>query len=150
MNLLAVFNNHVLWTGLVAWALAQSFKIPIEYIRTGRWNWALFFSAGGMPSSHAALVTCAAHSIGLHHGFDTPLYGWAVLVAMIVVYDATGVRRQAGIQAQRINLIVNELLKRHPVSNKQLREVLGHTPLQALAGVLLGLLVAQVLWFILH
>jgi len=67
---------------------------------------------------------------------------------MIVVYDATGIRRQAGMQAQKINILVDELLSGHPVSDKQLREVLGHTPLEALGGVLLGVVVAQLFWFI--
>jgi acid phosphatase family membrane protein YuiD len=66
---------------------------------------------------------------------------------MVVVYDATGIRRQAGMQAQKINILVDELLKGHPVSDKQLREVLGHTPLEALGGVLLGLAISQLLWF---
>jgi acid phosphatase family membrane protein YuiD len=148
MNLSGVLQNHVLLTGLAGWILAQVLKIPIDYFRERRWDWALFFAVGGMPSSHSALVTSTAAAIGLHYGFDSPLFGMAVALAMIVVYDATGIRRQAGMQAQKINVLVEELLQGHPISQEHLREVLGHTPLEALGGVLLGLVVAWVLWFL--
>ena len=142
-----ILHNHVLLTGLAGWFLAQMLKIPIGFLRTHRWNWALFFGAGGMPSSHSALVTSTAAAVGLYFGFDNPIFGVATAIAMIVVYDATGIRRQAGMQAQKINILVEELLKGHPISDKHLREVLGHTPLEALGGVLLGLAVALGLWF---
>ena len=148
MNLAGIFQNHVLLTGLVGWFLAQVLKFPMDYLRTRHWNWGLFFEAGGMPSSHSALVTSTAMAIGLHYGFDQPLFGLAVAITMVVVYDATAVRRQAGMQAQKINVLVNELLKGHPISELELREVLGHTPLEALGGVLLGLVVALSLWFL--
>lgn len=148
MNLLAVFQNHVLLSALIAWGLAQGLKIPLDYLQTRRWNWALLFSAGGMPSSHAALVVAATHAIGLYVGFETPLFGVAVVVCMVVIYDATGIRRQAGIQAQKINILVDSFLSGHPVSDKQLREVLGHTPLEALGGFILGLVVTTLIWLV--
>jgi acid phosphatase family membrane protein YuiD len=146
MNFDTLLQNHVLWTGMAGWFLAQVLKIPVDCIRERRWNWALFFAAGGMPSSHSSLVTSTAMGVGLHVGFDNPLFAVAVALAMVVVYDATGVRRQAGMQAQKINVLVEELLKGHPISEKHLREVIGHTPLEALGGVLLGLAVAVGLW----
>jgi acid phosphatase family membrane protein YuiD len=147
MNLGTIFQNHVLLTGLASWILAQALKIPIDLFQSRHWNWALFFAAGGMPSSHSALVTSTAVAVGLHYGFDNPIFGVATAIAMVVVYDATGIRRQAGMQAQKINILVEELLKGHPISQEHLREVLGHTPLEALGGVLLGLAVAVGLWF---
>jgi len=143
-----ILHNYVLLTGLAGWFLAQMLKIPIGFLRNRRWNWALFFGAGGMPSSHSALVTSTAAAVGLYYGFDSPVFGVATAIAMIVVYDATGIRRQAGMQAQKINILVEELLKGHPISDKHLREVLGHTPLEAMGGVLLGLAVALGLWFV--
>jgi hypothetical protein len=148
MNLAAIFQNHVLLTGLAGWILAQILKIPIDLFQSRHWNWALFLAAGGMPSSHSALVTSTAMAVGLHHGFDNPLFGVATAIAMIVVYDATGIRRQAGMQAQKINILVEELLKGHPISEEHLREVLGHTPLEAFGGVLLGLAISVVLWLL--
>jgi acid phosphatase family membrane protein YuiD len=115
-----ILHNHVLLTGLAGWLLAQMLKIPIEFVRSHRWNWALFFGAGGMPSSHSALVTSTAAAVGLFYGFDNQVFGVATAIAMIVVYDATGIRR----------------------------EVLGHTPLEAMGGVLLGLVVALGLWLV--
>ena len=148
MNLGNIFQNHVLLTGLIGWIVAQALKLPIDLLQNRHWNWALFFAAGGMPSSHSALVTSTAAAVGLHYGFDNPIFAVAVTVAMVVVYDATGIRRQAGMQAQKINVLVEELLQGHPISQEHLREVLGHTPLEALGGVLLGLVVAVVLWFL--
>jgi len=148
MNLGEIYQNHVLLTGLASWILAQALKIPIDLFQSRHWNWALFFAAGGMPSSHSALVISTAMAVGLHYGFDNPIFGVATAIAMVVVYDATGIRRQAGMQAQKINILVEELLKGHPISQEHLREVLGHTPLEALGGVLLGLVVAVGLWFL--
>ena len=146
MNISGLFQNHILWTAMAGWFLAQALKIPVDTIREHRVNWALFFAAGGMPSSHSALVTSTALGVGLHSGFDTPIFAVSVALAMVVVYDATGVRRQAGMQAKKINILVEELLKGHPVNEKALREVIGHTPLEALGGVVLGILVAVGLW----
>jgi acid phosphatase family membrane protein YuiD len=146
MSFSILLQNHILWTGMAGWFLAQVIKVPIDSIREHRWNWALIFAAGGMPSSHSCLVTSTAMAVGLHIGFDSPLFAVAVALAMVVVYDATGVRRQAGMQAQKINILVEELLKGHPVNDQTLREVIGHTPLEALGGVLLGLVVAVGLW----
>jgi len=146
MNFGGLFQNHVLWTGMAGWFVAQLLKVPVNFIRERQWNWALFFAAGGMPSSHSSLVTSTAMAAGLHYGFDTPIFAVAVALAMVVVYDATGVRRQAGMQAQTINILVQELLQGHPISEQHLREALGHTPLEAMGGVLLGLVVATGLW----
>ena len=146
MNIGTLIQNHVLLTGLAGWLLAQVLKIPVDCIRERRWNWALFFAAGGLPSSHSCLVTSTAMAVGLHYGFDNPLFAVAVALAMVVVYDATGIRRQAGMQARKINVLVEELLKGHPINEQHLREVIGHTPLEALGGVLLGLVVAVGLW----
>ena len=148
MKFSAILQNHVLWTAMAGWILAQVLKIPTDYFRSRQWDWALFFAAGGMPSSHSALITSATLACGLHYGFDSPVFALGVAIAMIVVYDATGVRRQAGIQAKRINIMVEELLKGHPISQDTLREVIGHTPLEALGGVLLGLVVAMAVWFL--
>ena len=146
MNLSAIFQNHVLWTGMAGWFVAQTLKVPIYYIRKHQWNWGMFFAAGGMPSSHSCLVTSTAVAVGLWYGFGNPLFAVAVAIAMVTVYDATGVRRQAGMQARKINVLFEELLKGHPINEQHLREVLGHTPLEALGGVLLGISLAIGLW----
>lgn len=144
--MIRIFANPVLIAALASWSLAQIIKIPLEYLQTRRWNWALLLRAGGMPSSHSALVAAAAHSIGLHAGFDSPVFALSFALAMIVIYDATGIRRQAGKHAEIINTMIKDLVEGHPLREEQLREVLGHTPLEALGGTLLGILVAQLSW----
>ena len=148
MILLALFQNKVLIAGLTAWALAQIVKIPLDYLRTRRWNWALLFTTGGMPSSHSSLMTAITLAIGLYYGLDNPLFALGVAITMIVVYDAAGVRMQAGIHAKRINVLFNELLHGHLVDQKELREVIGHTPLEVGGGILLGLVVATSQWLL--
>ncbi len=139
-------SNPVLICTLTAWLLAQALKIPFDYLKHRKINWGLFFTAGGMPSSHSALMTAATLAVGLFHGFDNPLFGLALGITMIVVYDATGVRRQAGMQARKINTIVNELLQGHPLNEKALKEVLGHTPLEVTGGVALGITISLFIW----
>ena len=148
MNLLALFQNKALIAGLTAWALAQVIKIPLDYLRTRRWNWSLLLTTGGMPSSHSALMTATTLAIGLYYGLDSPVFALGVVITMIVTYDAAGVRQQAGIHAKRINVIVAELLKGHPINERDLREVLGHTPLEVAGGILLGMAVATAQWLI--
>lgn len=148
MNFAEIFQNKALIAGLTGWMLAQIIKIPLDYLRTRKWNWALFFTSGGMPSSHSSLMTATTLSIALYHGFDHPAFALGVAITMIVTYDAAGVRHQAGIHAMRINVLFEELLKGHPISDKDLREVLGHTPLEVTGGILLGLVIATGQWLI--
>lgn len=148
MNFLAIFQNNIMIAGGISWALAQIIKIPLDYFRTGRWNWALLLTTGGMPSSHSALMTATMLGIGLYVGFDSPLFALAFAVTMVVLYDAAGVRRQAGIHAQRINVLFAELLRGHMLNERDLREVLGHTPLEVLGGALLGIIVVTAQWLI--
>jgi uncharacterized protein len=146
MPLSGLFQNHVLDTMLISWFLAQILKPPLEYLRRGKWNWGYLLSAGGMPSSHSSLMVGATTAIGLHEGFNTSLFALAAAVTMVVIYDAAGVRRQAGIHAQKINVLINELLAGHPISDKQLLEVLGHTPFEVTGGVFLGIVVGILVW----
>lgn len=148
MNFLALFENSALIAGVSAWAIAQVIKVPLYFFQTRKWNWALLFTTGGMPSSHSALMTATTLAIGLYYGLDHPTFALGVALTMIVTYDAAGVRQQAGIHAQRINVIFGELMHGHPVSERDLREVLGHTPLEVIGGILLGLAVATGHWLI--
>jgi len=150
MPFAGVLANRVLVCALAAWATAQVVKVPVEYLRTRRWRWGWLLTTGGMPSSHSALIVGVANASGLYFGYDTPLFALAVAVAMIVTYDAAGVRRQAGMHAERINVLFDELLKGHMWNEGELREVLGHTPFEVLGGFLWGLLVTTVIWFLWH
>jgi uncharacterized protein len=148
MHLIEIFANRILIAGLIGWSVAQIVKVPLDYLANRRWDWALLLRAGGMPSSHSALVAGVAHSTGLFMGFDSPIFALAFVIAMIVIYDATGIRRQAGKHAEIINAMIRDLTHGHPLREEQLREVLGHTPLEAIGGTILGLITAQLVWFI--
>ena len=148
MNLLAIFQNKVLIAVLLAWLLAQAMNIPTEYLRSRRWMWAMFFAAGGMPSSHTALMVSGTLAVGLYYGFDNPIFGVAVAATMIIAHDAAGVRRQAGKHAERINVLFDELLRGHTWSENDLKEVIGHTPLEVVGGIIFGMLVAIVQWMV--
>lgn len=146
MPITGLFENHVLISTIIAWALAQLVKPPLYYFLNRKWSWGPLFSPGGMPSSHSALMVSATVAAGLHEGFDTAIFALACAITMVVLYDAAGVRRQAGIHAQKINVVINELLQGHPISEKQLREVLGHTPLEVAGGVIWGIIVSVAYW----
>jgi acid phosphatase family membrane protein YuiD len=153
MPFIGILQNPVFIACLIASVLAQILKLPLEYLRTRQWNWSLLLSTGGMPSSHSAVVTAAAASIGHYNGFDTPLFGLAFAVATVVIYDATNIRRQAGFHAQQINRIIKELFagKAKPVQEfNELKEVLGHSPAEALGGIILGILVSMIVWRLWH
>lgn len=145
---MSIFHNYVLIAALIAWGIASVIKVPIEYLQTHKWNWALFVQAGGMPSSHTALVVGITHGIGLSVGFDSALFALAFAMTMVVIYDATGIRRQAGKHAELINAMINDMAAGNSLKEEQLREVLGHTPLEVLGGFLLGLVVAQLTWML--
>jgi hypothetical protein len=146
--MLDIFKNQVLIGALLGWALAQIIKMPVDYLQTKKWDWSLFFQPGGMPSSHSALVVGLAHGVGLTVGFDSPSFAICFALAMVVMYDATGVRREAGLHAELINAMIADLAAGHPLKNEELKEVLGHTPLQVLGGILLGLICAQVVYML--
>jgi acid phosphatase family membrane protein YuiD len=144
MDLGGILRNPVLIGALIAWSLAQGIKLPIDYMRSRRWNWSLLLSTGGMPSSHSTLVTAIAHGTGMVAGFDSPAFGVAVVLAMVVIYDATGIRRQAGLHAEMINTMVQDLMEGHQLQQERLAEVLGHSPAEAAVGFVLGLVVATI------
>ena len=144
----AIAFNQSLIAALAANMLAQIIKFIVGYIKNRRWDWILLLRAGGMPSSHSALVAGVAHSLGLTVGFGSPIFSLAFVLAVVVIYDATGIRRQAGKHAHIINRMITELSSGHPLKQEQLREVLGHTPMEAFVGTILGILVAQLVWWL--
>ena len=146
MNPLDMFRNAPLMAAGLAWALAQIIKVPLDYLYTRELNWHLLLSAGGMPSSHATLVSSLAWAIGLEYGFKTPEFAVAFVFAGIVIYDATGVRRAAGQHARVINRMIDDLAAGHPLKEEELKELLGHTPRQVFAGTLFGMFVGYLFW----
>ena len=137
-----LFSNRVLVAALAWWAIAQLLKVPINYIVQRKIDLRLWVSSGGMPSSHSALVCALATGVALKSGLNSPEFAVCVALAMIVMYDAAGVRQAAGKQARILNQIIDELFQGHPISETHLRELLGHTPIQVFAGAVLGIALA--------
>jgi len=146
VNLGAIFLNAPLVAAASAWILAQIIKVPLNYLFTHEVDWSLLFSAGGMPSSHSALVSALSWTIGLEYGFDSPVFAIAFVMGAIVIYDATGVRWAAGQHARVINRMIADMVEGHPLKGEELKELLGHTPRQVFIGILFGVLVGWVVW----
>tara|TARA_B100000579_G_scaffold417092_1_gene413302 strand:- start:1226 stop:1741 length:516 start_codon:yes stop_codon:yes gene_type:complete len=132
-----ILDNAVLAWGLVACGLAQISKLLFELIFNKRWRPAVLIETGGMPSSHSALVTGTAAGVGLQIGFNDPLFALASTIAFIVMYDASGIRRSAGLTAARVNQISKSNSNESNFENT-LKESLGHTKIEVLVGSLLG------------
>ena len=132
-------TNKYIYVPLAVWFCIQAFKVIYDLVTTKKFNFKRIMGAGGMPSSHSAVVTSLATLIGKYEGVDTPLFALSFAFAFVVMYDACGVRRAAGKQAALLNkLIETPGLTGVQVSEK-LVEVLGHTPVQVLVGALIGI-----------
>lgn len=139
----AFLTNRHLLTALAAMVLAQILKVFFDYWRTKSWQRALLFSTGGMPSSHSSLGVSLAVSVGIYEGFETPLFAICAVLALVVMHDAQGIRRAAGQQAEAINFLFSKLEDQGIKLDKKLKELLGHRPIEVMAGGLLGLIVAM-------
>lgn len=140
-----LLNNHILLVALIACITAQGLKLAIDLIATRRLNITYLLSPGGMPSAHSALVGALATSVGLAKGLSSAEFAIACLFAVIVMYDAAGVRQAAGKQAKILNQIVDELFQEeHNFNEERLKELLGHTPFQVVVGLSLGIGIAMV------
>ncbi|GMY15271.1 putative membrane protein yuid [Fagus crenata] len=136
--------NPTFVSGLLAWMMAQSTKVLLNFFVERKWDLRILYGSGGMPSSHSALCTALTTSVALCHGVADSLFPVCLGFSLIVMYDAIGVRRHAGMQAEVLNMIVEDLFQGHPISQRKLKELLGHTPSQVIAGALLGIVVACV------
>lgn len=153
------YMNIALLVSLMSWIVAQLIKVVIHAVKYKTFNPERLFGAGGMPSSHSSTVCALAISIVKIEGFQSTEFAIAMILAMVVMYDATGVRRSAGIHAKQINRLrhivdqlgeemlddIDEKLdeEEDPEDTKELKEYLGHTPLQVLCGALLGIIIAM-------
>ena len=139
----SVLNNHALIVSLLSCVLAQLSKVVVELIYHGKLNFRVIFESGGMPSSHSALVTALATDIGLRKGLDSGEFAIATVFAIIVMYDAAGVRQAAGKQAKILNQMIEELFAGdHHLTEIHLKELLGHTPFQVVIGSIMGIVIA--------
>ena len=141
MQLLAVLENLVLIAAVLAWFIAQVLKVVLVFWKEKRIDFSRMVGSGGMPSSHSALITAMAASVGKYAGLDSVLFAIAATVAMVVMYDAANVRREAGRQAELLNKIVLDLYRDNHLDQEKLKELLGHTPVEVAAGMVLGIAV---------
>ena len=134
-----ILDNRVLLVALAACLIAQALKLVIEIIKNRKLNVRVLVTTGGMPSAHSALVTALAAGVGQTIGWASPEFALATVFAIIVMYDAAGVRQAAGKQARILNQMIDELFdEKHDFSQDRLKELLGHTPVQVIAGSALG------------
>ncbi len=128
-----------IWVPLVAWFIAQLIKVIIHLARNKKFDLSFFWSPGGMPSAHSALMTALATTIGLLYGFASPLFAISLAVAFIVMYDAAGVRRTVGYQSTMLNKMLDELFGGDKEFSQRLAEIIGHTKWEVFAGAMLGI-----------
>lgn len=140
---LEFLNNSVLVTAVTGWFVAQLLKVLFVLIWNRKFDITRMVGSGGMPSSHSSFVVSLACSIGLVEGFSSTIFALAVCMALVVMYDAAGVRRAAGQQARIINKMVEQWGKGDfSFTDKRLKELLGHSPIEVIAGALLGIMIA--------
>ena len=135
-----LLSNNIIIVSIASWAIAQIMKMILDVITTGEIDWELMVASGGMPSSHSSFVCALATSVGIKNGFDSSLFAMCFVLAVVVMYDAAGVRRAAGFHA----VIINKIMAGLNIKDEKLKELLGHTPIQVGAGAILGIIVAFV------
>ncbi len=144
-EIMGLFNNHILRVSILAWFVAQVLKVVITLLKEKRMDFTRFIGSGGMPSSHSAFVVSLATSVGLKYGWDSTYFAISAVFTLIVMYDAAGVRRATGKQAMVLNKIINEIHQYKEIKQERLKELIGHTPIEVLAGALLGALISYLL-----
>ena len=136
-----IFSNKYLGIPILTWFFIQTFKVVWDLVTTKRFNFKRILGAGGMPSSHTAVVMSLSTLIGREYGFNSPMFALSMVFAFIVMYDAAGVRRAAGKQATLLNKIIETPGLSDLEVQERLVEVLGHTPTQVIVGAIIGILV---------
>lgn len=142
MSISTLFQNHLLISSLLAWLVAQVIKTIIYAIVNKTLDWERLFGDGGMPSGHSATVTALATTAGIRYGLESPIFAVSVILAVVVMHDAMGVRLEAGKHAKAINELMDLLSSDSLRPEEKLQEFLGHTPLQVCFGAILGFVVA--------
>ena len=140
-----VFSNKIFLAGFIAWSIAQVLKIITHYIQHKELDLTRIVGSGGMPSSHSSLVMGISSGIGIKYGWGSDLYVLSLIFSVIVMYDASGVRRSVGKQAIILNRIIKNLYQHKKIQEAKLKEFVGHTPKEVFAGALLGILTAQII-----
>ena len=143
--LLQIVQNEVIQTSVLSWFVAQMIKVLIVLITDRKLDFTRITGSGGMPSSHSSFTVSLACACGFIEGFNSVAFGLATAFSLVVMYDASGVRRAAGHQAAVLNQIVEKIGKEDiSVTGKKLKELLGHSPVEVFAGAILGIIIAVI------
>ena len=140
-----IVDNKVLIACVTAWFTAQMLKILLTFYSSRKIDLTRFVGSGGMPSSHTSFVMALSTSIGRLYGWDSSIFAVSICFAFVVMYDAAGVRRAAGNQAKILNIIIEDLAHNKPLENEKLKELIGHTPKEVLAGAILGIVIGNLM-----
>lgn len=142
----AITHNKILIITLSVWAITQCLKVILGVIREKRFDFRWFIGTGGMPSSHAAGATALAATCGKEYGFDSAIFALAAVFAMVTMFDAQGVRRATGQQAEILNKVMEDIYWQGKIEADRLKELIGHSPIQVFMGGVLGIALAVLLW----
>ena len=141
---LDIAHNKILMTTISAWLIAQTIKLLIGCITQKKFDFRWLIGSGGMPSAHAAGASCLATAVGFEEGFSSAYFALAVSFAIVVMFDAQGVRRSAGRQARILNKIMEDIYWQGKIEELRLRELIGHTPIEVIVGLILGVTIALI------
>ena len=143
-----LWANSVLWTAVIGWASAQVLKVILTLIVYKKLDFTRITGSGGMPSSHSSFVVSLTMAVGFTQGFHSAMFAICAVMSFVTMYDAAGVRRSAGQQAAILNKLVETWGKEDKsLTEKKLKELLGHTPVEVIAGALLGIIIAIIRYF---
>ena len=137
-----VINNRVIWASFFSWGVAQLIKIFSGVLKENRFDFKWLIMTGGMPSAHSAGVSALATSVGIYSGFDSVIFASTAIFAMIIMFDAQGLRRAAGRQAEALNRLMEDIYLKHELKQERLMELIGHTRIEVFMGALLGIVMA--------
>lgn len=141
-SLLAIFGNKVFIATALGWITAQSIKILLNTVKEKRFNFKWFVGTGGMPSAHSSGALALATSVGIQEGFGSTIFVATLIFAVVIAFDAQGVRRATGEQAEILNKIMDDIYWRRKIQENRLKELIGHTPFEVLVGSAIGILIA--------
>ncbi len=138
-----IYHNEIFFIAFISWLIAQITKVVLTLISDRKLDFKRLIGSGGFPSSHTSFVMGMSTAVGLKLGFDTVYYAISLALSLVVMYDASGVRRSVGKQAEILNAMMEDLYAHKQIGDDKLKELIGHTPFEVLAGALLGILVAN-------
>lgn len=142
---LEILSNRIILAAALAWAIAQGLKVLLTFMISKKFDSTRVFGSGGMPSSHSAMTCAMLMMVGFTEGFSSSVFALAFCFSGVVMYDAAGVRRSTGKNAAVLNRLIDRLANDGTFDEEHLKELVGHTPIQVLAGALLGVLVGTLM-----